>query len=102
MCQSLPGPWPTISAGRSPATFQSKLTFATDSVRLKGDGFGVATDWRLAFDASGEQGLPLGQSDSKSTYVSFVKAGEAKASVSLDMDGKYWARGPVSAGGSAH
>jgi hypothetical protein len=157
-----------VSRGAGPLAFdlymekgylgkQSKLTFATDLVRLKGDGFGVATDWRLDFDASGEQGLPLGKSDSKSTYVSFarrdreftiqihghheeaaldtirlgaatdlkraalrmptivstdfkdfevllpekspikVEAGEAKASVSLDMDGKYWARGPIKA-----
>lgn len=136
---------------------RSKLTYSTDQVRVKGDGFGVASDWRLAFDASGEQGLPLGQSDSKSTYVSLakqnreftiqvhghheeaaldtirlgratdlkraalrmpnivstdlddlnvvfpdaspvaVKGGEAHASVNLDMDEKYWVRGPISA-----
>jgi len=136
---------------------KSRLTFSTDQVRLKGDGFGVASDWNLDFDAGGEQGLPLGKSDSKSTYVSLarrdreftvqihghheeaaldtirlggatdlkraalrmpnivstdfkdfavllaegspiqIEAGEAKASVSLDMDGKYWARGPVKA-----
>jgi len=158
-----------VSRGAGPLAFdlymekgylgqKSKLTFATDLVRLKGDGFGVATDWRLDFDAGGEQGgLPLGQSDSKSTYVSFarrdreftvqihghheeaaldtirlggatdlkraalrmpnivstdfkdfdvllpekspikIEAGAAKASVSLDMDGKYWARGPIKA-----
>jgi hypothetical protein len=137
---------------------KSKLSFATDLVRVKGDGFGVASDWRLDFDAGGEQGgLPLGKSDSKSTYVSLAKGnreftlqvhghheeaaldtirlgaatdlkraavrmpnivstdlddldvlfpdkstikvqgGEAHASVKLDMDGKYWARGPISA-----
>jgi len=136
---------------------KSKLTFATDVVGVKGDGFGVASDWSLDFDAGGEQGLPLGKSDSKSTYVSFargqreftvqihghheeaaldtirlgratelkraalrmpnivskdfkdlavllpqdsaikVEGGEATASVSLDMDGKYWARGPIKA-----
>ncbi len=136
---------------------KSKLTYATDSVHVKGDGFGVASDWALDFDAGGEQGLPLGKSDSKSTYVSFarrdreftvqihghheeaaldtirlggatglkraalrmpsivstdfkdfdvllpeksaikVEAGEAKASLSLDMDGKYWTHGPLKA-----
>jgi hypothetical protein len=137
---------------------KSKLTFETDQVRLKGNGFGVATDWRLSFDASGEPGgLPLGKSDSKSTYVSLAKrdreftvqihghheeaaldtirlggatdlkraavrmpnivstdlddldvlfadksplkieGGEAKAAVKLDMDEKYWVRGPISA-----
>jgi hypothetical protein len=136
---------------------KSKLNFSTDLVRLKGDGFGVASDWRLAFDAAGEKGLPLGTSDSTSTYVSFAKrdreftlqihghheeaaldtirlgaatdlkraalrmpnivskdlddfdvffpdksalkvqGGEAHAAVSLDMDGKYWVRGPISA-----
>jgi len=136
---------------------KSKLEFATDLVRVKGDGFGVASDWRLDFDASGEAGLPLGQSHSKSTYVSLAKGnreftvqihdhheeaaldtirlgaatdlkraalrmpnivssdlhdlnvlfpdktpvvvqgGEAHASVNLDMDGKYWVRGPISA-----
>ena len=136
---------------------RSKLSYSTDQVRLKGDGFGVASDWRLDFNASGEQGLPLGTSDAKSTYVSLakqnreftvqihghheeaaldtirlgaatdlkraalrmpkivssdlddlnavmpaqspldVRAGEVRASISLDMDGKYWARGPISA-----
>ncbi|MES1186537.1 MAG: hypothetical protein ABUL60_22180 [Myxococcales bacterium] len=136
---------------------RSKLSYSTDLVRVKGDGFGVASDWRLNFDASGEHGLPLGQSDAKSTYVSLAKqnreftvqvhghheeaaldtirlggatdlkraalrmpnivstdlddlnvvfpeaspvrvqGGEARASVSLDMDEKYWIRGPLSA-----
>lgn len=136
---------------------KSKLSYQTDSLRLKGDGFGLQTDWKLDFDAAGEAGLPLGRSDFQSTYVSFakrdreltvqihghhaeaaldtirlgsatdlkraalrmpqiiskdlddlgvflgddsklkVKAGEAKASVSLDMDGKYWVRGPIKA-----
>jgi hypothetical protein len=136
---------------------KSKLSYQTDSLRLKGNGFGVQTDWKLDFDAAGEAGLPLGRSDFQSTYVSFakrdreltvqihghhaeaaldtirlgsatdlkraalrmpqiiskdlddlgvfladdsklqVKAGEAKASVSLDMDGKYWVRGPIKA-----
>jgi hypothetical protein len=136
---------------------KSKLTFETDSVRVKGNGFGVLTDFKLDFDAAAERGLPLGQLDSKLTYVSLAKrdreftlqihghheeaaldtirlgaatdlkrarvdmpkivstdlddlgvlfgndsplktqAGEARASVRLDMDGKYWARGPISA-----
>lgn len=136
---------------------KSKLSYQTDAVRIKGDGFGLQTDWKLDFDAAGEAGLPLGRSDFKSSYVSFakrdreltvqihghhveaaldtirlgsatdlkraavrmpqivsndlddldvllpddstlkIKAGEAKASLSLDMDGKYWARGPLKA-----
>jgi len=158
-----------VSQGAGPLAFdlymtkgylgpKSKLTFETEQVGLKGDGFGVATDWRLDFDAAGEPGgLPLGKSDSKSTYVSLAKrdraftvqvhghheeaaldtirlggatdlkraalrmpkivstdlddldvlfsdkspvkiqGGEVHASVKLDMDGKYWARGPISA-----
>jgi len=136
---------------------KSTLTYATDLVRVKGDGFGVASDWRLDFDASGDAGLPLGKSYSKSTYVSLAKrsreftvqihdhheeaaldtirlgaatdlkraavrmpnivssdlrdlnvllpdksevsvqGGEAHASINLDMDGKYWVRGPINA-----
>lgn len=136
---------------------KSKLTFETDSVRLKGDGYGVLTDFKVDFDASGEQGLPLGKLDAKSTYFSLARrdreftiqihghheeaaldtirlgaatdlkraqvkmpnivstdmrdlavlfgdsspvkteGGEARASVQLDMDDKYWAEGPVSA-----
>jgi hypothetical protein len=136
---------------------KSKLTFETPAVALKGEGFGVLSDWRLAFDAAGEGGLPLGTSDFKSTYVSFAKrdreftvqihghhveaaldtirlggatalkraalrmphivcndfknfdvllpdkspltvaAGEARAAVSLEMDGKYWVTGPIDA-----
>ncbi len=136
---------------------KSKLSFATDQVRVKGEGFGIGSDWRLDFDAAGEHGLPLIQSESKLTYVSFAKreraftvqihghheeaaldsvrlggatdfkraalrmpsivstdlkdlgvllpdnapvkiaAGEAHASARLDMDGKYWIHGPISA-----
>ncbi len=137
---------------------RSKLTFQTEQVGLKGDGFGVATDWALDFDASGEEGgFPLGKSDFKSMYVSLAKrdreltiqshgqhleaaldtirlggatdlkrgalrmpnivstdlddldvvfpdpsplrfeGGEAKASLHLDMDKDYWARGPFKA-----
>lgn len=137
---------------------RSKLTFSTDRVGVKGDGFGVVTDWALAFDAAGEEGgFPLGKSDFKSMYVSLAKrdreltiqshaqhveaaldtirlgaatdlkraalrmpnivsndlddldvvlsepapvsfkGGEAKASLSLDMDHDYWARGPLKA-----
>ena len=158
-----------VSKGAGPLAFdlymtkgylgpKSKLKFETEQVALKGDGFGVATDWRLDFDAAGEPGgLPLGKSDSKSTYVSLAKrdreftvqihghheeaaldtirlgaatdlkraalrmpkivstdlddldvlfpdesplkieGGEAQAAVKLDMDGKYWLRGPISA-----
>ena len=52
---------------------KSKLSFGTESVRIKGDGFGVLSDAELNFDAAGEQGLPLGKLDAKSTYVSFAK-----------------------------
>jgi hypothetical protein len=144
---------------------RSHLKFHTDSVRLKGHGFGVETDARLEFDAAGEReaqapkqsGLPLLRSSSNATYVSLarerreftlqihdhreevaldtiklsgsttlkrasirmpsvtsvdlddlgavlpedaplaVQGGEARASLSLDMDKDYWARGPVKA-----
>lgn len=136
---------------------KSKLTFETDSVKIKGDGYGVLTDFKVDFDAAAEQGLPLGQLDAKLTYFSLAKrdreltiqihghheeaaldtirlgaatdlkrarvsmpkivctdlkdlavvlgdppainteAGEAHASLHLDMDGKYWAHGPFSA-----
>ena len=39
---------------------KSKLSFETEQIRVKGDGFGVATDWHLNFDASGEPGGPPG------------------------------------------
>lgn len=157
-----------VSRGAGPLVFdlymvngylgkKSKLTFQTDSVKIKGDGFGVLTDFKLDFDAAAEQGLPLGQLDAKSTYFSLAKrdreftiqihghheeaaldtirlgsatdlkrarvsmphivstdlrdlavvlgdppavnteAGEAHASLHLDMDGKYWAQGPFTA-----
>ena len=136
---------------------KSKLTFATESVRIKGDGYGVLSDVRLDFDAAAESGLPLGRVDAKSTYLSLsrrsrsftiqihghreeaaldtirlgratrlkrasvdmanivstdlqdlgllfgdkpgfeIEAGEARASLHLDMDGKYWTHGPISA-----
>lgn len=53
---------------------KSRLDFATDAIVLKGNGFGVSTDWKLAFDAAGEEGgFPLGRSDFKSTYVSLAR-----------------------------
>jgi hypothetical protein len=159
----------SISKGAGPLNFdlfmekgylgkKSHLDFKTDALGVKGDGFGVATDWALVFDAATEPGgFPLGKSDFKSTYVSLakrdreltiqshghhveaaldtirlggatdlkraalrmpnivsndlddldvvfadpspvsVKGGEAKASLNLDMDGDYWAKGPLKA-----
>jgi hypothetical protein len=137
---------------------KSQLDFRTDALGVTGDGFGVSTDWKVHFDAAGENGeFPLGRADFKSTYVALgrgkreltiqshghhveaaldtirlggatdlkraalrmpnvvskdlgdldavfpkgsaisVQGGEAKASVSLDMDHAYWARGPLQA-----
>jgi hypothetical protein len=159
----------SISKGAGPLAFdlfmekgylgrKSHLDFKTDALGIKGDGFGVATDMALNFDAAAEPGgFPLGKSDFKSTYVSLakrdreltiqshghhveaaldtirlgaatdlkraalrmpnivsndlddldvlfsdpspvsVKGGEAKASLSLDMDQDYWAKGPLKA-----
>jgi hypothetical protein len=157
-----------VSRGAGPLVFdlymakgylgpKSKLTFQTDSVRVKGDGYGVLSDFKVDFDASGEHGMPLGKLDAKSTYFSLAhrdreftiqihghheeaaldtirlgsatdlkraqvsmpnivstdmrdltvlfgdnspiksEAGEARASLHLDMDDKYWAEGPISA-----
>lgn len=135
---------------------KSRLDYATDSVRLKGSGFGIASDLLVKFDAAGSQEkLPLVQTESKSSYVSLsrgmrsftiqihghreeaqldtiqlsratdlkaasirmpdirsvdlrdlpavlpegapivVHGGEARASLRLDMDEKFWARGPL-------
>lgn len=135
---------------------KSHLEYVTPSLRIKGNGFGVGTDWQLKFDAAGsEKQLPLVTSTSKSTYVSVargmrsftvqihghkeeaqldtirlsrstdlkaasvrmpnivsvdlrdmpvllpegapveVRKGELKASLSLDMDEKYWVHGPL-------
>jgi hypothetical protein len=53
---------------------RSKLTFSTEQIGVKGDGFGVASDWSLDFDAAAEPGgFPLGKSDFKSMYVSLAK-----------------------------
>ncbi len=137
---------------------KSHLDFKTDALGIKGDGFGISTDWALVFDAAAEPGgFPLGKSDFKSTYFSLakrdreltiqshghhveaaldtirlggatdlkraalrmprivstdlddmdvlfsdpsplsVRGGEAKASLNLDMDEDYWARGPLKA-----
>jgi hypothetical protein len=159
----------SISQGAGPLSFdlfmekgylgqKSRLDYRTDAVGVKGDGFGVATDWALSFDAAAEPGgFPIGKSEFKSTYVSLakrdreftvqshghhveaaldtirlgaatdlkraalrmpnivsndlddldvlfsesspvsVKGGEAKASLHLDMDEHYWAKGPLKA-----
>jgi hypothetical protein len=136
---------------------KSHLSYQTDSINLKGIGFGVGTDWQLDFDAAGSsEHLPLVRSSSKSSYVSLARAmkaftiqihdhheeaqldtiqlskatdlkhallrmpqivsvdlhhlpavladtpplemkGELHASLNLDMDHEYWARGPFHA-----
>jgi len=53
---------------------KSHLYYQTDSINLKGIGFGVGTDWQLDFDAAGSsEQLPLVRSSSKSSYVSLAK-----------------------------
>lgn len=53
---------------------KSHLDFKTDAIGLSGPGFGIATDWRLHFDAVGEKGgFPLGTSDFKSMYVALAR-----------------------------
>lgn len=53
---------------------KSHLDFETSSFRVKGDGFGVGTDFVLKFDAAGSpEGLPVVRSSSKSTYVSLAR-----------------------------
>ncbi len=57
---------------------KSHLDFHTDAVRLKGDGYGVGTDWQLNFDAAGSaEQLPLITSASKSTYVSLARGNKS-------------------------
>jgi hypothetical protein len=137
---------------------KTHFDFATDAVRVSGDGFGVATDLTLKLDAAGsKRQLPLARASSKATYVSLARGmrsftvqfldhveeaeldtiqlsrstdlehasvrmpkitstdlrdlpvvlpegapvkvlgGELEGTVGLDMDQKYWVRGPVSA-----
>jgi hypothetical protein len=66
---------------------KSRLDFATDALGVSGDGFGVATDWKLHFDASGEEGgFPLGRMDFKSTYVAF---GHGKRELTIQSHGHH-------------
>jgi hypothetical protein len=135
---------------------RSHLDYQTDTVRVKGNGYGVASDLLLKFDARGSrEQLPLVRTSAKSTYVSLsrrmraftvqihghheearldtiqlsratdlkgasvrmptvlsvdlqdlpvvlpenagieVRHGELHGSLSLDMDEKYWAKGPL-------
>jgi len=54
---------------------KSHLYYQTDSINLKGLGFGVGTDWQLDFDAAGSsEHLPIVRSSSKSSYVSLARA----------------------------
>ena len=134
---------------------KSHVDYRTDSVGVKGNGYGVASDLAFDFDARGSrEGLPIARASAKSTYVSVsrgmrsftlqihghheevrldtiqlsrstdlkgasvrmptlrsvdmtdlpvvlpekapieVKSGDLRGSLSLDMDEKYWARGP--------
>ena len=54
---------------------KSHLYYQTDSINLKGIGYGVGSDWQLDFDAAGSgEHLPLVRSSSKSSYVSLARA----------------------------
>jgi hypothetical protein len=62
---------------------KSHLDFETASFRVKGDGFGVGTDFALKFDAAGSpERLPIVQTSSKSTYVSLAR-GSREVTVQL-------------------
>jgi hypothetical protein len=53
---------------------KSHLDYKTDSVRVKGDGYGVASDLLLKFDARGSrEHLPLVETSANSTYVSLSR-----------------------------
>ncbi len=57
---------------------KSHLFYQTDSINLKGIGFGVGTDWQLDFDAAGStEHLPIVRSSSKASYVSLARAMKA-------------------------
>jgi len=57
---------------------KSHLDFRTAALGVKGQGFGVTTDWSLVFDAAAEPGgFPLARADFKSTYVSLAKRDRA-------------------------
>jgi hypothetical protein len=57
---------------------KSRLDFETESVHVKGDGFGVGTDWKVNFEASGSpEQLPIVRSDSKLTYFSLARGNRA-------------------------
>lgn len=78
-----------VSKGKGPLVFdlyldkgklgdQSKLFYQTDAVNVKGNGFGVGTDWQLDFDARGsDRKLPIIRSTSKSTYASIARGMKA-------------------------
>jgi len=53
---------------------KSHLYYQTDSINLKGPGYGVGSDWQLDFDAAGTTDrLPIVRSSSKSSYVSLAR-----------------------------
>jgi hypothetical protein len=74
-----------FSGGKGPLVFdlhmdrgtlggKSQLRYQTDSINLKGAGFGVGTDFLLEFDAAGsKERLPLASVSAKSTYVSLSR-----------------------------
>jgi hypothetical protein len=87
-----------VSKGAGPLAFdlhmekgflgkKSRLDFETAALGVSGDGFGVSTDWKLHFDASGEDGgFPLGRADFKSTYVAF---GHGKRELTIQSHGHH-------------
>lgn len=74
-----------VSRGRGPLSLdlyldrgklgdKSHLDYGTESVHLKGNGYGVSSDWQVAFDAKGSPDRkPLLRSSSKLSYVSLAR-----------------------------
>ena len=74
-----------VTKGKGPLAFdlymdagklgnKSHLSFQTDALNVKGNGFGAGTDWQLDFDARGSKdGFPIIRSTSKSTYFSLAR-----------------------------
>jgi len=66
---------------------KSHMNFDTDSVRIKGNGFGVETDWHLNFAAAGERKASPSKAHPNGDWVEVSKEEHQDASLTADPNG---------------
>lgn len=66
---------------------KSHMNYDTDSLHIKGNGFGVETDWHLAFDATGERKATEGKAHAAGAWVEVTPEERQSPELTKDVNG---------------